>query len=240
MPKRKPRLILSCEHGGNKIPREWRHLFGEVGSELHTHRGLDIGALDAARAFSRGTKAPLFYSKNTRLLVDLNRELRSPAAFSEFTKSLPAVQRDKLVTKYWKPHRDRIEGWVGEQLAEGAPVVHLAIHSFTPVFDGTHRPTDIGLLYDPARAREKDFCARWRRELMAADAKNEFLVHCNAPYRGVSDSLPTTLRKRLPPSKYLGLELELNQKFAEDGGAPWARLKRAVSSTLKAVLLKPV
>ncbi len=240
MAKKKPKLILSCEHGGNEIPREWKHLFNGIGSELDTHRGLDIGALDAARAFSRGTKAPLFYSKATRLLVDLNRELRSPSAFSEFTKPLHAAERAKLVTKYWKPHRDRIEGWVEQRLAEGSPVVHLAIHSFTPVFDGTHRPTDIGLLYDPIRVREKDFCGRWRRALIAADEKNEFLVHCNAPYRGVSDSLPTTLRKKLAPSKYLGLELELNQKFSEDGGPPWARLKRIVSSTLKAVLSEPI
>jgi predicted N-formylglutamate amidohydrolase len=239
MPKKKPTLLLSCEHGGNEIPKEWRHLFAGIGPTIDTHRGLDIGALDASRAVARNTKAPLFYSKTTRLLVDLNRELRSSTAFSEFTKPLPKAERERLVSEYWKPHRDRVENWVRDHLSSG-PIVHIAIHSFTPVFDGLHRPTDIGLLYDPSRAREKDFCGRWRRALIAAEKDDEYLVHCNAPYRGVSDSLPTSLRKRIPQSKYLGLEVELNQKFAEDGGPPWARLKRLVSSTLKAVLAEPL
>ena len=114
MPKKIPRLILSCEHGGNEIPREWKHLFHDIGSTINTHRGFDIGALDAARSFARATRSPLFYSKTTRLLVDLNRELRSPTAFSEFTKPLPKAARAELVAKYWRPHRDRVEECVRE------------------------------------------------------------------------------------------------------------------------------
>ena len=36
-------------------------------------------------------------------------------------------------------------------------VLHVAVHSFTPVLHGERRNADVGLLYDPARPRERAF-----------------------------------------------------------------------------------
>ncbi|HMP73216.1 MAG TPA: hypothetical protein PKE55_08135, partial [Kiritimatiellia bacterium] len=41
-----------------------------------------------------------------------------------------------------------------------------------------------------------------------------FTIHMNRPYRGTSDGLVTDLRTAYPPHRYLGLELELNQRLA--------------------------
>lgn len=69
---------------------------------------------------------------------------------------------------------------------------------------------DVGLLYDPGRTGERDLCLAWKREIEAA--RPDLRVRRNAPYRGVSDGHVTALRKRFPQG-YLGLELEVNQRF---------------------------
>ena len=70
----KPRVVISCEHGGSRIPGRYRHLFAGRAALLESHRGWDPGALVMARALSRGLRAPLFASTTSRLLVDLNRK----------------------------------------------------------------------------------------------------------------------------------------------------------------------
>ena len=43
------RLLLTCEHGGNRIPPEYRALFRGATAALASHRGWDPGALALAR-----------------------------------------------------------------------------------------------------------------------------------------------------------------------------------------------
>jgi predicted N-formylglutamate amidohydrolase len=57
---RRDYLILSCEHGGNRLPPRFQRLFSP--RFLATHRGHDPGALAVARDFAAATAAPLFYS----------------------------------------------------------------------------------------------------------------------------------------------------------------------------------
>jgi len=44
------------------------------------------------------------------------------------------------------------------------------------------------------------------------------------------------LRRRHPPARYLGIELELNQSFALGGGKPWRDLRACVVAALRAAL----
>ena len=37
-------VIITCEHGGNKIPNEYKHLFDDDISILQTHKAYDAGA----------------------------------------------------------------------------------------------------------------------------------------------------------------------------------------------------
>ncbi|HQO04445.1 MAG TPA: N-formylglutamate amidohydrolase, partial [Spirochaetota bacterium] len=50
-------LLLTCEHGGNIIPEGFRPLFTGDRNVLNSHRGYDIGALEAARLLADGTGA---------------------------------------------------------------------------------------------------------------------------------------------------------------------------------------
>lgn len=205
---RKEVLLLSCEHGGNRVPEPYRHLFSGAGRVLQTHRACDIGALEAARRLKRRFRAPLISATVTRLLVDLNRSIGHPALFSEFTRALPPAERRHLLERHYLPYRVKVAEWIGAQLAHGQRVVHVGVHSFTPVWHGRRRRADIGLLYDPARERELVFCREWQRRIAAG---NGWQVRRNYPYRGTADGLITALRRQFDPAQYLGIEIELNQ-----------------------------
>ena len=114
--------------------------------------------------------------------------------FSELTRELPEAERRALQDRYHAPHWLRVGAAVGELVAQGERVVHVGVHSFTPVWNGAPREIDVGLLYDSRRPAERAFCDHWRGALLRADPS--LRVRRNAPYRGVSDCLPTALRRR--------------------------------------------
>jgi predicted N-formylglutamate amidohydrolase len=203
-----PAILLSCEHGGNRIPAGFRALFHGRHAQLASHRGYDIGALACARALGAAWRAPLIHAETSRLLVDLNRSPGHPALFPPFIRTLPEPRRALILARHYFPHRERIERWIAERVRRGRTVVHIAVHSFTPVLDGRARSADIGLLYDPARPLERLICGRWQAALRR---ESGLRVRRNYPYRGVSDGLTRHLRQRFPPHAYAGIELEINQ-----------------------------
>lgn len=223
MPRRRraPAVLVTCEHGGNRVPREYAPLFRGAGAALRSHRGWDPGALRVARVMSRALDAPLLAATVTRLLVDLNRSLTNPRAFSEFSRDLEGKARDQLVARYYAPHRERVEARI-DRLVRRGTVIHVGVHSFTPVLRGQTRRADIGLLYDPGQAGERALCRHWARELRAAAPA--LRLRMNYPYRGVADGLTTVLRRRYPGTRYLGIELELNQSILRDRVDGLARL----------------
>jgi predicted N-formylglutamate amidohydrolase len=216
-------VVLTCEHGGNRIPPRYARLFAGSSRLLASHRGHDPGALAVARALARAWAAPLLAATTTRLLVDPNRSARNPAVFSALTRALPREERDALLARLHAPHWARVREALD---AAASPVLHLAVHSFTPVLHGETRRYDVGLLYDPARRGELTLARRWQRCLRGAGLR----VRRNAPYRGAADGLTTALRRERPARRYLGIELELNQRaLATRAG------RRAVVAALSAL-----
>lgn len=206
---RPPIVLLTCEHGGNAVPSEYRRLFRGRERLLATHRGLDIGAAAAARHLRRALGCELICASVTRLLVDLNRSPGHPALFSELTRGVPAAERRRILERHYRPYRNEVAAWLAARIDSGARVLHVSVHSFTPRLHGKTRRADVGLLYDPARAAEARFCGEWQRRLIAADAR--WTVRRNYPYRGTSDGLVVDLRRRFAESRYVGMELEINQ-----------------------------
>lgn len=204
-----PEILLSCEHGGNRIPARYRRFFLGAGEALAGHEGADLGALPVARLLAARLDAPLLSSTISRLLIDLNRSVGHPRLFSRFSTQLPAEQRRDVIERYYLSHRNAVEGWIRERVERGMPVVHVGVHSFAPQLHGRVRNADIGLLYDPARRLESALCRRWADTIAGSAAG--LRVRRNYPYRGVSDGITTALRRRFDPARYLGIELELNQ-----------------------------
>jgi predicted N-formylglutamate amidohydrolase len=230
----KCRLLLSCEHGGNQIPPPYRRLFGQARLALESHRGWDPGALDLAQYLAKQLDTPLFSATVSRLLVELNRSLGHPALFSRYTSDLTRSEKEHLLKHYYFPHRNRIEDAVNDYIAQGQQVIHVGVHTFTPILDGQRRDADLGLLYDPRRARELTFCRAWQKHI--AVQAPPLRVRRNYPYRGAADGLTTYLRRRFPPDAYLGIELEVNQAWAAGPAMNRRSIQRLLAATLAAVL----
>lgn len=225
------RVLITCEHGGNRIPPRYRPLFAGCEALLHTHRGHDPGALALARKLARTLHAPLFVSTTSRLLIDLNRSIGHPNLYSEATRSAPPGIRREILEKHYLPYRNAVESHVAGAIAQGSRVIHIASHSFTPVLDGAVRNADIGLLYDPERLGELELCRRWQAQLKAQ--RPGLKVRRNYPYTGKSDGLTAFLRRRFSPEAYIGIELEINQRHAANGGHPWHALQDRVIEALR-------
>ena len=224
-------LFVSCEHGGHAVPAALRHCFVGARAVLASHRGWDPGALPLAAQMAQAFAAPLFAATTTRLVIDLNRSLGHRQLFSEFTRGLPRAEREAIVAAHYRPHRDRVEGDIAWRIAAGEAVTHIASHSFTPVLNGTVRQADVAWLYDPRREREAALAQRW----MACFALRapQLRLRRNYPYQGRGDGLASLLRTRFGGAAYRGIELEVNQRFASAGGAPWAALRAALVASLE-------
>ncbi len=228
---RRDHVVITCEHGGNRIPPSYRPLFAGFEDLLQTHRGYDPGALAMARDLATTLAAPLFISTTSRLLIDLNRSIGHPALYAEPTRGALAGIRREILEKYYLPYRNRVEAHIGEAVARGERVIHLSSHSFTPVLDGKIRNADISLLYDPARSGEAELCQSWQTRLKALAPA--LRVRRNYPYTGKSDGLTAYLRRRFPADAYVGIELEINQKHVFGGGRAWRAIRSQVIEAMR-------
>ncbi len=208
-------VVVTCEHGGNRIPAKYASLFStkKAMRALASHRGYDPGALATANQFA-SLATSTFTSNVSRLLVDLNRSANHPQVFSEFTSSRCLTDRERLLAKHYFPYRKNVSECLRDLVDSGHRVIHISVHSFTPVFDGKPRGIDIGWLYDPKRPSEKSFCRRWMCEI--AKEMPTLRLRRNAPYKGTSDGFTTALRREFADDRYVGIELELSQGFARN------------------------
>lgn len=232
-------LIITCEHAGNEVPEEYRHLFKERREALETHRGIDIGALELTNTIAERMEQQAYLHTVTRLLVDLNRSVQSPTLFSEFTKEASLNVREEIFEKYYQPHRQKVEDEIEEIISEGNQAIHIGVHTFTPVWKGRRREVDIGFLYDPTHKKETNFCRQWRQKLN--QNAGELCLRMNEPYRGTMDGFTTYLRRNYAEEHYLGIEIEVNQRFAEQSQAnEWQQLQNKIAASLQDTLEKNI
>ncbi len=227
-------LLLTCEHAGHEVPATYQELFQSHAALLRTHRGYDIGVLDFGRKLSAELGVPLLAASMSRLLVDLNRSTHHPNIFSFVTKGLPVAEKERILAEYYHPYRQQVLSAIDSHLQQDARVLHLALHSFTPMFKGVVRRGDLGLLYDPKRSDEARLCLEWQRLLTAR--LPGLRVRRNYPYRGNADALVTWLRRRYSASSYLGIELEINQRFPLVGTDIWSFVQGQLIVSTKKIL----
>ena len=204
----KTAFLITCEHASAHVPERFSILFSNqrAQAELSTHRASDIGALAVARKLARSLGAPLFSGTMTRLLIDLNRSPYHEHLFSEWSRKANLSDRSFLLARYTAYRRAVIDHVRGSR----DRVCHLSIHSFSPVFSGKTRSTDIGLLYDPSHTRESAWASKMKTALVVDPS---LCVHRNAPYRGTSDGFTKALRAQFSQNRYMGLEIEINQRL---------------------------
>jgi predicted N-formylglutamate amidohydrolase len=148
------------------------------------------------------------------------------------SRAASADVRSRIIEQYYRPYRAQAEAFVERSVKRGRRVVHVSSHSFTPELDGNVRHADVGLLYDPRRRGEVEFCARWKAALVAQAPG--LRVFRNYPYAGKGDGLASYLRQRHPTGAYIGIELEVNQAIVFAGGARWKALRGTLAETFRA------
>jgi len=221
-------VILSCEHAGNQVSEDLEHLFSKNPEVLNTHRGWDPGAWKLAQFLSKKLNIDLRGCHTTRLLIEANRSPENPQLFSEYSNKLSETEKEILVNTIYHPYRNKVEGLIAQS---AKPVLHLSIHSFTPFWNGVERDVDIGILFDPDRTLENEYC----QQLKLAFQK-ELPNHCiklNEPYKGTDDGFTTWLRKRYPNKVYAGIEIEVNQKYAPQLSVIQQEFFLAIEASLK-------
>ena len=205
------KLVITCEHGGNEIPDTYKALFSDY-KILNTHQGYDLGALDVFN-FLKPLATYLNFSKTSRLFIELNRSLWHKNLFSEFTKNLAISEKEDIIKTHYTVYRKEVKNKIKTLITTNNTVVHLSIHSFTPILQTKVRNCDIGFLYDSSKPHEKKIAIQLKAALHSINPK--WHVRFNYPYLGKSDGFTTYLRK-IFTKNYVGIEIEINQKFSKN------------------------
>jgi predicted N-formylglutamate amidohydrolase len=203
-------VVVSAEHASNYVPEYLSGIFSSI--DMEHHEAYDLGVRAALESLQSAFPLTCFLGTISRLVVDLNRSEHNRRLFSLLSQELPSAERELILERYYYPYRKAVLEAIEERCSPSHPVIHLSIHSFTPVFHNEERKADVGLLYDPSRPLEKNFCHVVHQLL---SSETSFRVRCNYPYKGVSDGLTTYLRTVFPEKSYIGIEVELNQRLDE-------------------------
>ena len=218
-------IIITCEHAGNYVPKEYTYLFEGKQDLLESPTSWDPGAWDISKYIAEHFKAQAFGCFSTRLLVEANRSLHHPHLFSEYTFPLSEDDKTRLLNKIYFPYRSQVMDAM-KKLA--APILHLSFHTFSPKWNGQTRKVDIGILFDPDRPGEEGFANGLKDHLQYQ--LPDLVIRFNDPFKGIDDGFTTYFRKIMPDGQYKGIEIEINQKYV--GTDTWPVLRSALYRSL--------
>lgn len=148
-------FVLVCEHASCFIPPEFENL--GLPQELRTaHIAWDPGALAVAKRLSQILDAPLVAATVSRLVYDCNRPPTAPDAMPvqsevhEIPGNLELSEADKQhrIQDYYEPFKTVLTDAVAAIQSTNTGPVLATIHSFTPIYRGQQRTTQIGILHD--------------------------------------------------------------------------------------------
>lgn len=154
-PDGRANLLLVCDHAGRAIPRALGML-GLDAADLDRHIACDIGAGDLTRALAARLDAPAVLAAYSRLVIDNNRRLDDATSIPEVSDGTPIPGNLELGTaealrraeEIFEPYHAEVRRRLAALEARGVFPPLIAIHSFTPVFEGHERPWHVGLLWD--------------------------------------------------------------------------------------------
>lgn len=200
-------VLLVCEHASNHIPTELDDL-GLNEEARYSHIAWDPGALGVARKLSKELDATLVSSNVSRLVYDCNRPPEAkdamPAENEAYiipgNEGLTPADRKSRTETYYDPFRRTLAA----QISSKTQPVIVTIHSFTPVYNGSAREVEIGILHD-ADPRLADAI------LAQADRYN---VQRNAPY-GPDDGVTHTLKVHGVANGHLNVMIEIRNDLIQ-------------------------
>ena len=227
-------FLLAADHAGRRIPRALGSL-GISEAELSRHIGWDIGIWAVTTHLADALATIAIGQAYSRLVIDCNRAPDWPSACPEISESTPipgnaalgSAARAARVTDIHAPYHQALAALVAARLAAARPLLFVAMHSFTPIYNSVARPWHAGVLFDPADPRSQPLA---HTMLALLRAEPGLVVGANEPYvlTASSDhSVPTHAQAHGVPY----LELEIRQDLIADaaGQGAWAaRLARLI------------
>lgn len=223
-PGSKTGLIVSCEHAGKLVPSAWSDL-GLSADYFQTHYSHDIGAGRVSNRLGQLLEVPVISATYSRLFYDINRQPRSWDSIRPDMGGIP-IPGNQFVSDEERVCRDHIsrmpfDNAVLSYLQAGDIII--AIHSFSPVYDGNVRKTEIGVM------REND-CVTCRAVLDALKDDGKFVIGDNEPYdlRNVPPGTTKRIQTQIDTPAVI-IEIR-NDIISNDAGM------QAVSQTLAKVL----
>ena len=215
-------VVVVCEHASAFIPAEYRDL-GLGPDVLKSHAAWDPGARAVAVHLAERLDAPLVAARTSRLVYDCNRPPEAQGAMPARSEiydipgnaALTEAQKADRVARFYAPFHAR----VAEVLAARPDPVLVTMHSFTPVFHGTPRTVEIGVLHDSDK-RLADAM------LDTAARHTRMVVRRNDPY-GPEDGVTHTLLRHALPQNRRNVMIEVRNDLIADAAA-----QRAVAETL--------
>ncbi|MBM84892.1 MAG: hypothetical protein CMM47_02575 [Rhodospirillaceae bacterium] len=219
-------ILFTSDHNGARVPAALDGL-GVAQHEMRRHVAYDIGIDAVARDLSERFEAPLIASNYSRLVIDCNRHPDTAGSIpvvSDYTVvpancDLMASQRAEREREIFAPYHKAIGARINAIRGRGsdyAPIV-IALHSFTPVIEGTFRPWDIGILW-----KDDQRLAAPMIEVLARDTTIN--VGDNKPYSG-SNPAGFTVDHHVEPLDLLAIGVEFRQDRIEfqSGAERWAK-----------------
>ena len=219
-------VLLVCEHASRFIPEGLGNL-GLDDIAAQSHIAWDPGALAVAEQLSKALDATLISQKISRLVYDCNRPPESDQAIRAESEvfhipgnmSLSASERRARIDYIYRPFQSAL----AEAVKTRPQTVLVTIHSFTPVYNGTPRKVEVGILHD-TDSRLADAM------LKAAQKNPKYITERNAPY-GPGDGVTHTLNEHAKPGGHLNVMIEVrNDLIADEKGVS------AVAAWLKDIL----
>ena len=196
-------VLVVCEHASNRFPEP----FGTLGLDpalQDSHIAWDPGALALARDLAGRFEGGLIHATVSRLIFDLNRPPEAADAMPEVSEVHEIPGNRGLTVK------DRLarvvaihDPWhlaLAEAVDRVNPVAMVTVHSFTPVYRGIPRETEIGILHDSD--------SRLADAVLARAGQAGFDWHRNRPY-GPEDGVTHTLRTVAQPRGILPVMIEV-------------------------------
>lgn len=205
-------VLLLCDHASRRFPRAVRDL-GLDQTVRGSHLAVDIGAAAVSRHLAASLSATTVLAGYSRLVVDCNRGVDDPETFLQFSDGmripgnhgLTEAQKKARVEALYQPYHQAVHEQV-ERLGVDATPAILAMHSFTPVFEGAPRPWEIGVLWD----RDDRIAA----PLMDALREAKFVVGDNKPYVGTG-SRNYTLNRHARAAGLPNVAIEVRQDLID-------------------------
>lgn len=227
-------FVIVCEHASNAIPPEYGDL-GLGAAALRSHIAWDPGALGVARHLAELLDAPLVAQRFSRLLYDCNRPPEAPSAIPAVSEiyripgneGLSATARRERADRFYRPFKAALSQAIDDR---PVPPAVVTIHSFTPIYEGTSRQVEIGILHD-------DDTRLADAVLAAAGAGGGLVVRRNEPY-GPQDGVTHTLREHALPRRLLNVMIEIRNDLiaaAENQAAMAERLSGWLAGALAAL-----